>query len=87
MLPVVPTRRVTALFVLAAAVMLVALVAGVPARMVTWATTATLVGLAGALGLDFLLTRRAWHSSPPQSAFGATSSCTSKPPIADGSWC
>ena len=66
MLPVVPTRRVTALFVLAAAVMLVALIGGVPARMVTWATSATLVGLAGALSLDFLLTRRAWQASPPR---------------------
>ena len=66
MLSVVPTRRITALFVLAAAVMLVALIAGVPARMVTWATTATLVGLAGALSLDFLLTRHAWQASPPR---------------------
>ena len=32
----------------------------------TWATTATLVGLAGALSLDFLLTRRAWQASPPR---------------------
>ena len=70
MLPVVPTRRVTALFVLAAAVLEdvppCKTVAGVPARMVTWATTATLVGLAGALSLDFLLTRRAWQASPPR---------------------
>ena len=66
MLPVVPTRRTTVLFVLAAGVMLAALLAGGPARMVTWATTAVFVGLVGALIADFLLTRRAWQASPPR---------------------
>ena len=66
MLPVVPTRRVTALFASAAALMLVALIAGVPARMVTGATTVVFVGLVVAFALDFLLTRRAWQASPPR---------------------
>src|SRR5215204_3139683 len=66
MLPVVPTRRTTGLFVLAAGVMLAALVAGVPIRIVGWATTAVFVGLVAALTMDFLLTRRAWQASPPR---------------------
>src|SRR5687768_11050378 len=66
MLPVVPTRRFTALFAGAAALMLIALIAGVPARMVTWATTVVFVGLVAAFALDFLLTRRAWQASPPR---------------------
>ena len=66
MLPVVPTRRTTGLFVLAAGVMLVALVAGVSRRIVTWATTAVFAGLVAALTADFLLARRAWQASPPR---------------------
>ena len=66
MLPVVPTRRITALFAGAAAVMLVALIAGVPAGVVAWATTAVFVGLIAAFTLDFLATRRAWQASPPR---------------------
>ena len=66
MLPVVPTRRMTVLFAAAAAVMLIALIAGVPAGMVAWATTAVFVGLIAALTLDFVLTRRAWQASPPR---------------------
>ena len=54
------------LFVLAAGVMLAALVAGVPARIVTWATTGLFAGLVAAPIADFLLTRRAWQASPPQ---------------------
>ena len=64
MLPIVPTPRITALFGGAAAVMLIALVAGVPAALVTWATRAVLVGLIAAFTVDFLLTRRAWQASP-----------------------
>jgi uncharacterized protein (DUF58 family) len=66
MLPVVPTRHITALFVGAAAVMLVALIAGVPARMVAWTTTMVFVGLIAAFTLDFVATRRAWQVSPPR---------------------
>jgi uncharacterized protein (DUF58 family) len=66
MLPVVPSRRVTTLFALASAVMLVALLAGVSTVMVTRATTVVLAGLVAGFTLDFLLTRSAWQASPPR---------------------
>jgi uncharacterized protein (DUF58 family) len=66
MLPVVPTRRTTGLFALAAGVMLVTLAAGVSLEIVTWAATVLFALVAAAMALDFLRTRRAWQVSPPR---------------------
>jgi uncharacterized protein (DUF58 family) len=66
MLPVVPTRRTSVLFAVAAAVMIVPLAAGVSVDVAAWAAIAIFTLLAAAMAADFLLTRQAWEASPPR---------------------
>lgn len=66
MLPVIPTRLATIIFALAAGVMLLALIAGVPIAPATWLTLGFFTAALGGLAADYLITRRAWHSAAPR---------------------
>jgi uncharacterized protein (DUF58 family) len=61
---VIPTRRATAIFAIAAGVMLLVLIAGLPIAVATWMAVGFFAAVVGALAADFLITRRAWQASP-----------------------